>query len=284
MYGAQQDSGTAAVFSRTDHGQITPRDWFPAGPSESGYMALDPNDPNIMYVSEAYGRVDRFDRRTGLSQDISPWPLVLPDTETNQRKYRAPWSPVLLFSPADPKSLFFGSQYVMKTVDGGLHWETISPDLTGSSHNGVGSTSPISPTNENAVGLGYGVISTIAPSALNPGLIWAGSNTGLIHLTRDGGKAWKNVTPQGLSDWSAVSLIEASRFDPAVAFAAVDRSRLDDQTPYIYRTRDYGATWKLITNGIAVPCFLRAVREDPKTKGLLFAGTEFGVYVSFDDG
>ncbi len=284
VYGAQQDSGTAAVFSRTDHGQITPRDWFPAGPSESGYMALDPNDSNIMYVSEAYGRVDRFDRRTSLSQDISPWPLVLPDTETNQRKYRAPWSPVLLFSPADSKSLYFGSQFVMKTVDGGMHWETISPDLTGSSHNGVGATSPTSPTNENAVSLGYGVISTIAPSALDRELIWAGSNTGFIHLTRNGGKAWKNVTPPGLSHWSAMSLIEASRFDPAVAYAAVDRSRLDDQTPYIYRTRDYGATWQLITNGIAVPCFLRAIREDPKAKGLLFAGTECGVYVSFDDG
>ena len=282
VYGAQQDSGTAAVLSRTDHGQITPRDWFPAGPSESGYMALDPADSNVMYVSEPYGRVDRFDRRTGLSQDISPWPVVLPETDVNQRKYRAPWSPVLLFSPADSKSLYFGSQYVMKTVDGGLHWETISPDLTGSSQNGW--KTPVVPTTENAESLGYGIISTIAPSSLNRDLIWAGSNTGLIHLTRDGGKIWKNVTPPRLSDWSAISLIEASRFDPGVAYAAVDRSRLDDQTPYIYRTHDYGATWQLITNGISAPCFLRAIREDAQAKGLLFAGTEFGVYVSFDDG
>ncbi len=283
VYGAQQDSGTAAVFSRTDHGQITPRDWFPAGPSESGYMELDPNNSNVMYVTEAYGKVDRFDRRTGLSQDISPWPLVLPDTETNRRKFRAPWSPVLVFSPADSKALYFGSQYVMKTLDGGLHWQTVSPDLTGSSQTG-GKPSPALPTIDNAKSLGYGVVSTIAPSALNPDLIWAGSNTGLIHVTRDGGKTWKNVTPPRLSDWSAISLIEASHFDPGVAYAAVERSRLDDQTPYIYRTRDYGATWKLITNGIAAPCFLRAIREDPQTRGLLFAGTEFGVYVSFDYG
>ncbi len=283
VYGAQQDSGTSAVFSRTDHGQITPRDWFPAGPSESGYMALDPNDFNIVYVSEAYGKVDRFDRRTGLSQDISPWPVVLPETEVNQRKYRAPWSPVLLFSPADSKSLYFGSQYVMKTVDGGLHWETISPDLTGSSQRDR-KASPIVATNDNAKGLGYGVISTIAPSSLNRDLIWTGSNSGLIHLTRDGGKTWKDVTPPRLRDWSDVALIEASHFDPGVAYAAVERSRLDDQTPYIYRTRDYGATWHLITNGIGAPCFLRAIREDPRTKGLLFAGTEFGIYVSFDDG
>ncbi len=283
VYGAQQDSGTAAVFSRTDHGQITPRDWFPAGPSESGYMALDPNDSNIMYVSEAYGKVDRFDRRTGLSQDISPWPVVLPETDVNQRKYRAPWSPVLLFSPADSKSLYFGSQYVMKTVDGGLHWEKISPDLTGASQSG-GKTTAGMPTNENAKGLGYGVISTIAPSSLNRDLIWTGSNSGMIQLTRDGGKTWKDVTPPRLRDWSAISLIEASHFDPAVAYAAVDGSRLDDQRPYLYRTRDYGATWQLITNGIAPPCFLRAIREDPRTKGLLFAGTEFGIYVSFDYG
>ena len=129
---AQQDSGSAAVFSRTDHAQITPRDWFPAGPSESGYMALDPSDPNIIYLSGTYGTVGRFNRRTGLSQDITPWPVSVFESEINQRKYRAPWSPVLVSSPLDPKALYLGTQYVMKTVDGGLRWETISADLTGS--------------------------------------------------------------------------------------------------------------------------------------------------------
>jgi photosystem II stability/assembly factor-like uncharacterized protein len=284
VYGAQQDSGSAAVFSRTDHGQITPRDWFPAGGSESGYLAPDPKDPNVIYLSGTYGTVDRFDKRVGLSQDVTPWPALAFGTEISKRKYRDPWTPVLVFSPADSASLYLGTQYVMKTVDGGLHWQTISPDLTGATRSAGDGKESASPTVENAKQRGYGVVFTIAPSPLNANLIWAGSDTGLIHLTRDGGKTWKNVTPPGLTSWSKISLIEASHFDPAVAYAAVDRSRLDDQTPYLYRTRDYGATWEPITNGIAAPAFLRAIRQDVKKKNLLFAGTEFGVYVSFDDG
>src|ERR1700688_1709037 len=300
VYGAQQDSGSAAVISRTDHDQITPRDWFPAGPSESGYMVVDPKDPNIVYLSGTFGPIVRFNGRTGFSQDISPWPSNAFEAPINQRKYRAPWTPVLALSVADPSTLYLGTQYVMKTVDGGLHWQTISPDLTGSNReahqtagqpagnaeakNSPDSPSAALPTIENTKRAGYGVVFTIAPSALNRDLIWAGSDTGLIHLTRDGGKNWKDVTPQGLSDWSKISLIEASHFDPAAAYAAVDRGRLDDQTPYIYRTRDYGVTWQRITDGITAPAFLRAVREDNRSKGILFAGTEFGVYVSFDDG
>jgi photosystem II stability/assembly factor-like uncharacterized protein len=284
VYGTQQDSGSAAVFSRTDHHQITPRDWFPAGPSESGYMALEPGDPNIIYLTGPYGSVARFNRRTGLSQDITPWPLFLFDREIYERKYRAPWTPVLVSLPAEPKTLFLGTQYLMKTMDGGLHWDTISPDLTGSNPDAKDSKFQESPGVENAKQRGFGVVSTIAPSPINRDLIWAGSDTGLIHLTRDGGKTWKNVTAGGLSDWSKISLIEASHSDPAVAYAAVDRSALDDRTPYIYRTRDYGARWDLVANGLSAPAFVRAVREDPKNKGLLFAGTEFGVYVSLDDG
>jgi photosystem II stability/assembly factor-like uncharacterized protein len=283
VYGAQQDTGSAAVPSRTDHGQITARDWFPAGPTESGYITLDPDDPNIIYQSEPYGVITRFDRRIGLSQDISPWPAPIPD-DVNQRKYRAPWSPVLIFSPANPKALYLGTQFVMKTIDGGLHWQPISPDLTGAIAGAEGQTTQVPPAPEDARRAGYGVISTIAPSTLDRDIVWTGSDTGLVHLTRDGGKAWKDVTPQGLSDWSEIALIEPSHFDPAVAYAAIDRSRLDDQKPYIYRTRDYGATWQLIANGIAAPGFLRAIREDPQTRGLLFAGTEFGAFVSFDDG
>jgi photosystem II stability/assembly factor-like uncharacterized protein len=286
VYGAQQDSGSAAVLSRTDHGQITPRDWFPAGASESGYMAPDPKDANIIYLSGTYGSVDRYNRRTGLSQDVTPWPVQTFGSEINQRKYRDPWTPVLLFSPADSTTLYFGTQYVMKTVDGGLHWQIISPDLTEAAPQVEDNKSQGPPTIENAKQRGYGVVFTIAPSALNRDLIWAGSDTGLIQLTRDGGKNWKDVTPPGLSSWSKISFIEASHFDAAVAYAAVDRSRLDDRTPYLYRTRDYGATWQLITNGIAAGSFLRGVRQDAdaESKRLLFAGTEFGVYVSFDDG
>ena len=283
VYGAQQDSGSAAVVSRTDHGQITARDWFPAGGSESGYMAPDPKDPNIIYLSETYGGVSRYNRRTGLSQDVTPWPVPTFSSEINQRKYRDPWTPVLLFSPADSTTLYLGTQYVMKTADGGLHWQTISPDLTGSTRPRINKVEGPA-TTENAKERGYGVVFTIAPSPRSGETIWAGSDTGLIHLTRDGGKTWKDVTPSGLTAWSKISFIEASHYDPAIAYAAVDRSRLDDQAPYLYRTRDYGSSWQLITNGIAAHAFLRAIREDTKKKNLLFAGTELGVYVSFDDG
>jgi photosystem II stability/assembly factor-like uncharacterized protein len=283
VYGAQQDSGSAAVLSRTDHGQITPRDWFPAGGSESGYMAPDPKDPNIIYLSGTYGSVDRYNRRTGFSQDVTPWPVPAFGSEINQRKYRDPWTPVLIFSPADSTTLYLGTQYVMKTIDGGLHWQTISPDLTGSTQQ-PGQKTEGPPTIQNAKQRGYGVVFTIAPSPLSRDTIWAGSDTGLIHLTRDSGKTWKDVTPPGLAAWSKISLIEASHFDPAVAYAAVDRSRLDDQTPYLYRTRNFGATWQPISNGIAADSFVRAIREDTEKKGLLFAATEFGVYISFDDG
>jgi photosystem II stability/assembly factor-like uncharacterized protein len=285
VYGTQQDSGSAAVLSRTDHDQITPRDWFLPGGSESGYMVVDPNDPNIIYLSGTYGSVARFNKKTGFSQDISPWPAFAWDAEIRERKYRDPWTPVLVLSPTEPTVLYLGTQYVLKTVDGGLHWETVSPDLTGAAGDAPNSEDKKSPpTLDEAKRDGYGVVFTIAPSPVNRDLIWAGSDTGLIHLTRDGGKNWKDVTPPGLSAWSKISLIEASHFDPAVAYAAVDRGRLDDRTPYIYRTRDYGATWQLVTNGIAAPAFLRSVREDPQSKGLLFAGTEFGIYASWDDG
>ena len=285
VYGAQQDSGSAAIYSRTDHGQITPRDWFLPGGSESGYIAPDPLHPNIIYLTDTFGGVIRFNRKTSFSQNISPWPMPDFGTEVVEHKYRDPWTPVLVFSPADRKTLYLGTQYVMKTTDGGLHWQHISPDLTGavkSASTAAAASVPV--TVANAEQRGYGVVFSIAPSGLDPREIWAGSDTGLIHLTMDGGKTWQDVTPKGLAPWSKISLIEASRFDAGVAFAAVDRHRLDDDKPYIYRTLDYGKTWELLTNGIAAHSFVRAVREDAKQRGLLYAGTELGIYASFDDG
>ena len=304
VYGAQQDSGGAAVYSRTNHGQITPRDWFPASGSESGYMAIDPKDPNILYASGSYGEVARWDRRRSLSQDVSPWPMPVFGTEIDHRKYRDPWTPPLVFSPVDKTSLYLGTQYLMKTTDGGLHWAQISPDLTGSTvkkadataaqtgsgaaasgRNSIGDVGGADhPTPENAIERGYGTLETVAPSYLDKDVLWTGSDTGVISLTRDGGKSWTNVTPAGVKLWSRISLIDPSHFDPAVAYAAVERHRMDDQTPYIYRTRDYGKSWESMTTGLTTPNFVRAIREDPKQKGLLYAGTEFGVYVSFDDG
>jgi len=284
VYGSQQDTGSIAVPDRTDHGNITGRDWFMVGGGESGWIAPDPADPNVLFASGVYGSVVRFDMRTSLSQEITPWPMPSFTVDINERRYRDTWTPVLVLSPADKKTIYFGTQYVMKTTDEGLHWEQISPDLTGSAPNAATTKYTSPTTTQNAKERGYGVVFSIAPSPLKADEIWAGSDTGLLHLTRDGGKNWENVTPPGLSDWSKIAMIETSRFDPAVAYVAVDRHRLDDQTPYIYRTRDYGKTWQPIVNGIAANHFVNAVREDTERKGLLFAGTELGAYVSFDDG
>ena len=283
VYGAQQDSGSAGVMSRTDHGHITAMDWILIGGGESGWIVVDPDDPSIFYVTGAYGGVVHYDRRTSRSQDISPWPMPMWGTEINDRKYRAPWTPMLVMSPIDKKTLFLGTQFVMKTTDEGLHWERISAELTGAA-----ATPPnektASVTVKNAKERGFGVVYAIAPSPKKAEVIWAGSDTGLIHLTIDGGKTWNDVTPKGVGEWSKVAMIEASHFDPAVAYAAVDRHRLDDRSPYLYRTRDFGKTWQMINAGIGATSFLNAIREDTARQGLLFAGTELGVYVSFDDG
>ncbi len=300
VYGAQQDSGGAGVPSRTDHGQITARDWFLASSSESGYLALDPKNPDILYASGSYGSVLRWERRRSLAQDVSPWPVTVFGTEIAQRKYRDPWTPPLVFSPVDKTSLYLGAQYVLKTIDGGLHWREISPDLTGgkvasaaAKAVAAGSGNPSArnptdnaptPTPEKAISLGYGTLATVAPSYLDQNVLWTGSDTGIISLTRNGGLTWTNVTPPGIQPWSRVSLIEPSHFDAAVAYAAVERHRMDDRAPYVYRTRDFGKSWEAITTGLEAPNFVWGVREDPRRRGLLFAGTEFGIEVSFDDG
>jgi photosystem II stability/assembly factor-like uncharacterized protein len=304
VYGSQQDSGGAAVYSRTNHGQITPRDWFPASGQESGYMAIDPKDSNILYVTGGYGSVFRWDRKRSLSQDITPWPMPVFGTDIAARKYRDPWTPPLVFSQADKTSLYLGTQYVLKTTDGGLHWTQISPDLTGgkpespaatavqqgggaaaSARNSLGDIDRVNPpTPDNAIERGYGTLATVSPSYLDKDVIWAGSDTGILSLTRDGGKTWANVTPPGMHPWGRVSQIDPSHFDAATAYVSVERHRVNDRKPYIYRTHDYGKSWESITTGLAEPDFVNAVRQDPKQKGLLYAGTEFGVFISFNDG
>jgi photosystem II stability/assembly factor-like uncharacterized protein len=267
IYGAQQDSGTVAITSRSDYGKITYREWTSVAGGESGYIVPDPVDPKIVYGGNTGGRLYRWNKRTGQSQDISPMPIKDWDADPGKEKYRFTWTSPLIFSPQDPHALYFGSQFVLQTSNEGRSWKEISPDLS-----------------RREETKNRGVVYTIAPSPLKAGEIWVGTDDGLIHLTRNGGKNWENVTPPALSAWSKISLIEASPHDAATAFAAVDRHRLDDYAPFIYRTRDYGKTWTKITDGIAAPAFVRAVREDPVRKGLLFAGTETGVYVSFDDG
>jgi len=282
VYGAQQDAGTAGVASRSDFGGITFRDWAPVGAGESGYIAPDPLDPDIVYGGDTYGGVHRFDRHTGQSQDISPWPVSTFGVPMPQRKYRFTWTSPLVFDRVDRQALYLGAQVVLRTRDGGLHWEAISPDLTGAAGRAATDTGPT--TVANAATRGYGVVYAIAPSPRAAGLLWVGTDDGLIHRTRDAGGHWQNVTPQGLEPWSTISLLEASPFDTAAAYAAVDRHRVDDFAPYIYRTRDGGAHWTRADSGIAPQAYVQAVRADPVRAGLLYAGTETGVYVSFDDG
>jgi len=282
VYGAQQDAGTASVASRSDYGSITFREFLPVGAGESGYIAPDPLDSNIMYGGDTYGTLHRFDRRTGQAQDITPWPLGAFGQPISQRKYRFTWTSPLVFDPLDPHTLYYGAQRLLRTRDGGLHWDEVSPDLTGADLEAANDTGPV--TAANAGARGWGVIYTIAPSPLKQGLIWIGTDNGLIQLTTDGGARWRNVTPPDLAPWSKISLIEASPRDAGEAYAAVDRHRLDDVAPYIYRTRDYGQTWTGIGDGIAPTAYVHVVRADSARAGLLYAGTELGPYVSFDDG
>ncbi|HUS09109.1 MAG TPA: hypothetical protein VMZ30_01495 [Pyrinomonadaceae bacterium] len=266
VYGAQQDSGTAAVVSRSDYGQITFRDWHPIGAGESGYILPDPVNPQFVYGGSTGGELYRFDTKTGQVHDVSPTPAEL----GTKVKHRYPWTTPIAFSFQAPHALYQASQFLMRSTDNGRSWKVISPDLT--LHPGE--------KEEGAMGVVY----TIAPSPLVAGMIWIGTDNGLVQLTRNDGVTWSNVSPPGLPPWSMISLIDASPHDVATAYVAIDRHQIDDITPHIYRTHDSGKTWTEITKGIPANAYVHAVREDPVRKGLLFAGTELGVYVSFNDG
>jgi photosystem II stability/assembly factor-like uncharacterized protein len=271
VYGGQQESGSAGVASRGDYGAITWRDWQTVGAEEYGYIAPDPLNSNIIYG----GKLTRFDKTTGQAQNIAP--------EAIRGKYRFLRTAPVIFSPVDPHILYYAGNVLFKTLDGGHSWEVISPDLSREKTEVPASIGVYrTPELENMAR--RGVIYTIAPSFKDVNIIWAGTDDGLIQITRDGGKTWQNVTPPELTSWSKVSLMEASHFDTETAYAAINRFRLDDLRPHIYRTHDGGKTWKEITKGIPNYEVVNAVREDPVRKGLLFAGTERTVYVSFNDG
>jgi photosystem II stability/assembly factor-like uncharacterized protein len=272
VYGGQQESGSAGIASRSDFGEITFRDWYPVGVEEYGYVAPDPLDPNIIYG----GKATKFNRITGQTQDVSPVAL-------RTGKYRFNRTAPLIFSPADPHTLYLGSNVLFKTTDGGNSWQTISPDLTREDP-GVPATLGPFVDADPAKGKHRGVIYSIAPSPKDRNLIWAGTDDGLIYITRDAGKSWQNVSPPGLTPWTKIAQLDASRFDVNTVYAAVNRLRLDDLRPYIYRTHDGGKTWQLVTSGIGADEPVNSVREDPARKGLLFAGTERTVYFSIDDG
>jgi photosystem II stability/assembly factor-like uncharacterized protein len=272
VYGGQQESGSVGTASRSDFGEITFRDWTTVGVEEYGYVAPDPLHPNLIYG----GKVTVFDRNTGQTRDVSP--VVL---RTGQ--YRFNRTAPLIFSAADPHVLYLGSNVLFATRDGGNSWQIISPDLT---REDPGSPATLGPFVEAdpEKGKHRGVIYSIAPSPKDANLIWAGTDDGLIHLTHNGGKNWQNVTPKDLTPWSKLAQMDASHFDTPTAYAAVNRFRLDDLHPFIYRTHDGGNTWQKIVSGLPDNEPVNTVREDPERKRLLFAGTERSVYVSWDDG
>ncbi len=274
VYGSQQDSGTAGVSGRSDYGQITFRDWQPVGGEESGYIVVDRAYPDIVYGGGPFGVVRRFDWVTGQSFDISPAAIRF-----NNEKLRFTWTSPLVDSSQNSRVLYLGAQLVLRSTDRGQSWQAISPDLT-VKNAGVSAQSSGAAQKEEA----RGVVYTIAGSPLRAGEIWAGTDNGLIQVTLDDGAHWSNVTPQDVAEWSQISLIEASPHDAAVAYAAVDRHQLDDFNPYIYRTGDAGKTWTKIAADLPPGAYVHAVREDPERRGLLFAGTELGVFVSFDEG
>lgn len=283
IYGAQQDNSTVRTASRTASGGITEADWYDVGGGESGWIAPDPKDSEIVYAGSYDGLITRQDHHTGQMRDINAWPDNTMGYGVEAMKYRFQWSYPIAFSPHDPKTLYIGAQLLLKSTNEGQSWEPISPDLTRNDKSKMGTSGgPI--TQDNTSIEYYCTIFTFMESPIAKGTIWVGSDDGLVHVTRDGGKTWANVTPKDMPEWIQINSIDASSHDPGTAYVAATMYKSDDFRPYLYKTTDYGKTWKKIVNGIPASHFTRVVREDPNHKGLLIAGTEFGLYISHDDG
>ena len=283
VLGSQQDNSSVSIPSRTTGYGIEREDWFDVGGGESGYIAPDPTNPEIVYAGSYDGFLTRFDRRTMQQRDINAYPDNPMGSGAEGAKERFQWTFPIVFSPHAPSTMYAASQHLFRTRDEGQTWQSISPDLTRNDASKLGpSGGPI--TKDNTSVEYYCTIFTVAESPKTKGVIWAGTDDGRIQLTRDDGTSWTDVTPRDLPQWSQINLIEASPHDAATAYAAIVRYKLGDLAPYAYVTHDYGRTWKRIVAGLPTNSFVRAVREDPVRKGLLYAGTETGVWVSFDDG
>ncbi|HEX8801449.1 MAG TPA: hypothetical protein VF772_22690 [Terriglobales bacterium] len=283
IYGAQQDNTTVAIASAGLDGSITPSDWYPVGGGESGYIAPDPSDANIVYAGSYGGEITRYDHRTRQEQAVNPWPINPIGWAAADVRHRFQWTEPIVFSPHDSKTLYYGGEVLFKTTDNGMNWSIISPDLTRNDKaKQAASGGPI--TKDNTGVEVYDTIFSVVESPVEKDLIWAGTDDGLVHITRDGGQHWENVTPKAMPEWGTVSMIEASSRDRGTAYIAVERHKIDDFAPYVFKTTDFGKTWTKLINGFPANNYVHAVRTDPQHPGLLFAGTEQGVYVSFDDG
>jgi photosystem II stability/assembly factor-like uncharacterized protein len=285
IYGAQQDNSTVRIASRTTDGSITEAHWYAVGGGESGWIAPSPKDSSIVFAGSYGGLLTRYDRKTSALRDVSPYPNNPMGAGADVLKYRFQWNFPILFSPHDPNTLYAAGNVLFKSTNEGQSWEIISPDLTRNDKSKQGpSGGPI--TKDNTSVEYYGTIFATMESPLQKGTIWTGSDDGLVYVSRDGGKNWDNVTPPKnlMPEWIQINSIEASPNDSATAYVAATMYKWDDFKPYLYKTGDYGKTWKKITNGIPERAFTRVIREDPNKRGLLYAGTETGLYMSFDDG
>jgi photosystem II stability/assembly factor-like uncharacterized protein len=283
VYGAQQDSGTVAIVSRSDEGSIDRSDWYDVGGGEAGYIAPDPRDPNIVYAADYQGNITRYDRHIGQVKAITEQPELSDAHGAANLEHRFQWTAPVMLSPHDPNTLYHGGERLFKTTDGGVHWQAISPDLTRNDKSKQ-KVSGGDITLDDSGTEYYDTIFALAESPITKGLLWVGTDDGLIQLTQDEGKTWTNVTPKDMPEWSRISQIDASPHEAGTAYVAVDRHQSDDMHPYIYKTSDYGKTWTKLGQGIPDNQFVRVVREDPKKRGLLYAGTEQGVFISFSDG
>jgi photosystem II stability/assembly factor-like uncharacterized protein len=282
IYSGQQDSGTVRIASRSDYGAISFRDWTPVGGDERDYDLPHPGDPDVVFGSGLGGRLSRWDARTGEVQNVSPWPVSSYGARATDVRYRYTWISPIAFSRQAPWALYAGAQVLFRSTDQGRTWATISPDLTGAEPGAkdCGGDVPVA----RATACGYGVIYAIAPSPRDPSEIWIGTDNGRVQLTRDGGAHWSDVTPGTVPDWAKIATLDVGALDAGTAYIAVDNHRQDDFRPRILRTHDHGQSWKEINGGLPDGHFVDVVRADPVRRGLLYAGTDVGVYVSFDDG
>jgi photosystem II stability/assembly factor-like uncharacterized protein len=285
VYGAQQDNSTVRIASRTVEGGITTSDWFDVGGGESGWIQPSPKDSEIIFAGSYDGLITRYDHRTGQLRDVNPYPNNPMGWGAGDIKYRFQWNFPIVFSPHDPNTMYCGANVLFKSTNEGQSWEVISPDLTRNDKSKQGSSGgPI--TKDNTSIEYYDTIFTVMESPVTAGTIWSGADDGVVYLTRDGGKNWANVTPSKdiMPEWIQINSLDASPFDAGTAYVAATMYKYDDYKPYLYKTSDFGKTWKKITNGIPDGAFTRVIREDPNKRGLLYAGTETGIYISFDDG